>query len=670
MYFRMIKSKIKRRAGYKKFIKEDYNPLWKSILAFSCFFLLCLPLTAQQVEGKDFWFTFPENYSNDSYSQNIITIVSVTGATGTLIFPKPIPVSFPFSVRPGGYTSISLPIRSNTYYDGTIEQNGFHIISDNSITVYANNYRPASIDGETLLPTNQLGTDYVVMSRIERKNSVFLARATLVATEDNTVATITSSALTTNNNPPGVPWNVTLNAGETYTFAGKAGISNIGYDSLSGTHITATKPLVVIGHSATSMGCGTIDGYMTEMLPTTAWGNRFITAQAVRRDVYKTTSMTDYVEVVAGQTGAVVTFTNAGAAPIIKSLGPYGAALIKNPQVSASDPGEANFIITSTNPIQVTQWMQGGYFCDNVYDTDPEATFIYPEKTWMNNYILGCFENSTTIRSGLAILINDTGSVSPLPAFLLDGSPLSAGGWNTIAGSSYKFKRVPITAGAHRLENTMKVPFGFYQYTLGDAESYMVQGGASDAISAAVPVKLLNISCKATQRGIQLRWSTASELHNDKFTIERSANGVDFIKIASLPGGGNTQQIRNYEYMDDLRGSDTPMTYYYRLRQIDHDGKTSLMPVVLGTWKPFKRLKSLSPNPAQSGIPLTIELGDQDEGSILRLSNLLGQIVYTKVLPAEDHICSLFTDGMLPGIYVLELESREGIERQKLILDP
>src|SRR6185503_6393916 len=96
-----------------------------------------------------------------------------------------------------------------------------------------------------------------------------------------------------------------------------------------------------------------------------------------------------------------------------------------------------------------------------------------------------------------------------------------------------------------------------------------------------------------------LNWSTAVESNNKGFYIERSKDGKDFTSVGFVQGAGNSSQITNYTYTDaglkDINVSKT----YYRLNQIDFDGKTTYSNVILlslenlanaGKWK-------LYPNP-------------------------------------------------------------------------
>ena len=86
-----------------------------------------------------------------------------------------------------------------------------------------------------------------------------------------------------------------------------------------------------------------------------------------------------------------------------------------------------------------------------------------------------------------------------------------------------------------------------------------------------LPIELIGFDAMITdEKTIRLRWSTAQEVNNDFFTIERSSSGVNFEEISEIPGAGNSIEELNYETYDNepLEGIS-----YYRLKQTDYDGK-------------------------------------------------------------------------------------------------
>ena len=87
-----------------------------------------------------------------------------------------------------------------------------------------------------------------------------------------------------------------------------------------------------------------------------------------------------------------------------------------------------------------------------------------------------------------------------------------------------------------------------------------------------VPVDLISFTGKLVGSDVQLNWATASELNNDRFEVERRFEGeTEFTTIGEVDGNGNSQEVLNYQFLDNNNNWPTEVAYY-RLRQVDFDG--------------------------------------------------------------------------------------------------
>ncbi|MDP2038612.1 MAG: ice-binding family protein [Ignavibacteria bacterium] len=89
-------------------------------------------------------------------------------------------------------------------------------------------------------------------------------------------------------------------------------------------------------------------------------------------------------------------------------------------------------------------------------------------------------------------------------------------------------------------------------------------GGAS-----VLPVELISFSAESNQRNIELHWSTATEVNNYGFEIERSSLNNNFEKIGFIQGHGNSNSPKEYYFNDTPIGG---TGFKYRLKQIDFGG--------------------------------------------------------------------------------------------------
>ena len=122
-----------------------------------------------------------------------------------------------------------------------------------------------------------------------------------------------------------------------------------------------------------------------------------------------------------------------------------------------------------------------------------------------------------------------------------------------------------------------------------------------------LPVELLSFTGQATDNSVFLKWSTASEVNNSYFSIERSTDGLSFKEISIVQGNGTTNNKRVYGFEDRFPPFGRS---YYRLKQVDFNGQFEYSGLVSVLWsgKPFQGDLHLYPNPIQRGEILNLEL--------------------------------------------------------------
>lgn len=91
-------------------------------------------------------------------------------------------------------------------------------------------------------------------------------------------------------------------------------------------------------------------------------------------------------------------------------------------------------------------------------------------------------------------------------------------------------------------------------------------------IDLNVPVELSSFTAETGVNLITLNWTTATEINNLGFEIERKLKNQDWITVAFIEGKGTTTQIQNYSYVDDYSSLPYEGTVLYRLKQIDYNG--------------------------------------------------------------------------------------------------
>jgi photosystem II stability/assembly factor-like uncharacterized protein len=87
--------------------------------------------------------------------------------------------------------------------------------------------------------------------------------------------------------------------------------------------------------------------------------------------------------------------------------------------------------------------------------------------------------------------------------------------------------------------------------------------------NGGVPVELTSFVAESINGKVQLKWTTATEINNSGFQVERKTENNEFINIGFVPGFGTTTEPKSYSFIDENAKSGT---YTYRLKQIDYDG--------------------------------------------------------------------------------------------------
>ena len=134
----------------------------------------------------------------------------------------------------------------------------------------------------------------------------------------------------------------------------------------------------------------------------------------------------------------------------------------------------------------------------------------------------------------------------------------------------------------------------------GGTSAGVVSIPATSSTTNVLPVVLVSFDAeylfKDNKSAVLLNWVTLSEINNEKFIVEKSIDGINFESIFIVQGAGNTNTKTNYYSVDE-----NPFfgVNYYRLKQIDFDGKY-IYSGVISVNNTFKGQVSLFPNPTNT----------------------------------------------------------------------
>ncbi|MBX9850807.1 MAG: glycoside hydrolase family 9 protein [Cytophagaceae bacterium] len=166
--------------------------------------------------------------------------------------------------------------------------------------------------------------------------------------------------------------------------------------------------------------------------------------------------------------------------------------------------------------------------------------------------------------------------------------------------------------------------------------------------SCGLPVSLASFYGYNNEDHVYLSWTTATEVNNDHFEIEKSVDGVNYASIAKIKGSGNSSSIINYSYNDyDLVYG----TVYYRIVQYDYDGSLAYSKVIA-----LERVKPaymhVVPNPFSESANIIVYTLTKTKME-LKISDMSGKVLISSDSYSTNESISVGQD--LPrGVYVIQ----------------
>ncbi|MFC5270554.1 T9SS type A sorting domain-containing protein [Adhaeribacter terreus] len=183
-----------------------------------------------------------------------------------------------------------------------------------------------------------------------------------------------------------------------------------------------------------------------------------------------------------------------------------------------------------------------------------------------------------------------------------------------------------------------------------------------------LPVSLRSFKGQVSSGGISLKWQTASEQNNDRFEVERSTDGKHFEKIGMVKGNGNSSNTIAYNFLDRHPQQGTN---YYRLKQVDFDGKFEYSNIiwVQNTDKSSAFSVMMAPNPCIDGkCNVQLQNTDQSQPVTVEIRDLTGRMVFSKEIPNNQTTFELPKLETGAGIYILSARNGQYTAIQKVIL--
>lgn len=184
-----------------------------------------------------------------------------------------------------------------------------------------------------------------------------------------------------------------------------------------------------------------------------------------------------------------------------------------------------------------------------------------------------------------------------------------------------------------------------------------------------IPVELTSFAAVIVADNVQLNWSTATEINNQGFEIQRRTSDGEFEKVGFVPAHGTTTDVQTYSYLDSkvVIGN-----YTYRLKQIDFNGTFEYSDeVAVEITAPVEfTLEQNYPNPFNPSTVIKYSIPENGFVTLV-VYNLLGEKVASLLNGLQDagrYEINFDASNLASGIYVYNLKSGNFNSVKKMLL--
>lgn len=175
-----------------------------------------------------------------------------------------------------------------------------------------------------------------------------------------------------------------------------------------------------------------------------------------------------------------------------------------------------------------------------------------------------------------------------------------------------------------------------------------------------LPVELVSFTGSSASTGVILNWSTASEINNHGFEIQKSTDGETFSTIGFVQGAGTSTEVKEYTFLDDADYSGHTAVYY-RLKQLDFNGNfefSSVLEVKIDLPINYA-LGQNYPNPFNPTTKITYSVPESAPVSI-KVYDMTGQEVATLVNEVKEsgtYEITFSAKDLSSGVYFYKMTS-------------
>lgn len=477
--------------------------------------------------GKEFWVGFMQNYQNDPNARLDLFISGYVNTSGTVVQPLT-GYSQSFTVVANTVTTVSLPITEENTGSGIISDKSFLVRTDDTVAVFALNYKPYTADAAAIFPTQSLGTQY--RAHCYSGLSTYKSEVLVVATKDDTEIIITPSVATESGQAAGVPFTLSLDSAQTYQLKAFSALDDLTGTTFVGTEASGPcRPFAVFSGSQCTnipVGCTACDHIYEQNLPTTGWGYSYYTVPWEGPD--------DYTYRVLAHTDGTTYTVNGVVQPVLNA----GAYMEVNNEAGP-------VVIESNSPISVAQYMQGES-CSGGYG-DPALLILNAKDQRINNASFATVVSPNIDDQYIGIVVATTSTAN----VMLDGALLPAAAFTPYAADpTQSYANFPLNQGSH----SVSCPTGLTGYAYGVGVNYETYAYSVGSFSPLPPLIVDSILCGLDSTGM-LTLSPPEAFNNPWWTIQSAPEDTLYygLTYTFAPPASAVYAVNGFDYLSSCQ---------------------------------------------------------------------------------------------------------------------
>jgi len=191
---------------------------------------------------------------------------------------------------------------------------------------------------------------------------------------------------------------------------------------------------------------------------------------------------------------------------------------------------------------------------------------------------------------------------------------------------------------------------GITYWTAGDGDLH----GPDTLGAGSLPIELLSFNAQPADNKVDVSWTTVTEINNNYFTVEKSADATDFVSIGTVQGAGNSTATLNYSFADYAPVHEIS---YYRLRQTDFDGQFSYSQIVMVNYSGEYSFSIVTAFVNENSFLNLFFTDDLKEKCRMEVYDVLGKSIFGSQVESAKGMSKkqIQIPELIPGIYFVTL---------------